>query len=232
MRATRQIATSPTREIPENPRGPGDKSPRENLAHVGFLIGLRSHVARHVGQQAWPTSKCPAHGLPPICRRKVAQACFIMEQDKISRGSKRRSGAPGEGSRRRTDQGGVPTKECARASSTAHCRTLRAPPSSRGRLHHHRHLHRRLHHSPSPPLSLNTSARTCPLAFLARDRCSAAAKPTRAAAACASSLAPPVALLSACGVSVTHARASLATSVPCVGGSAGLSPLCCPPVAA
>ena len=120
---------------------------------------------------------------------------------------------------------GVPTKGCARASSAAHCRTLRAPPSSRGRLHHHRHLHRRLHHSPSQPLSLNTAARTCPLAFLARDRCSAAAKPTCAAVVCASSLAPPVALLSAYGVSVTHARASLAH--PCRVWAAPLACLRC-----
>ena len=83
---------------------------------------------------------------------------------------------------------------------------------------------RGLHHSPSPPLSLNTAARTCPLAFLARDRCSAAAKPTRAAVVCASSLAPPVALLSACGVSVTYARASLAP--PCRVWAAPLACLC------
>ena len=154
----------------------------------------------------------------PSAGGRLVQVCFIMEQDKIRPWSRSKLG----GGRRSRSK---PCERNALVPRPPPLRTLRAPPSSCGRLHHHRHLHRRLHHSPSPPLSLNTAARTCPLAFLARDRCSAAAKPTRAAVVCASSLAPPVALLSACGVSVTHARASL--EPPCRVWAAPLACLCC-----
>ena len=163
--------------------------------------------------------------LPPICRSTVAQACFIIEQDKISRGVQTKGWGISEGSRRRGGSlwgpnEGVRSCLVRRPLPDSPCATeLPRPPPSPPPP------------PPSPP-SLSITATLpqhrsphLPPGLHARDRCSAAAKPTLAAVVCASSLAPPVALLSACGVSVTHARASLAP--PCRVWAAPLACLCC-----